>query len=255
MGIGSLGCSGRAGPVAAESTNGRDFYESCYAFATGVVVAGLAASRFAGNPNPPAGPIGPTMLTLDQSGGMLEHQQRLLALGLREWESTVVQWGPSPRTAVFVGGGVVNRVHAIAPAGFGVVQLYDSDSSTDKGAPIASVYLSSFTGGPQNVTLERGVRVRRGLWIDLPQNTETTVIFRRDEPPEKHCIGIGTRTRYFNTGDFYWESRRLLPEPSEDRPDSPKGATLSTFGSTGLGFGTDPGGRCGCRLWPRGVFA
>jgi hypothetical protein len=151
-----------------------------YAFAAGVVVAGAAASLFAGNPNPPAGPIGPTMLTLDQLGGMLEYQQRLLALGLREWESAVVSQAPGAGR-VFTGGGVVNLVHAIAPAGNGVVKLYDAIDGSDKTTPIGSVYVGSCCNAPFNASLQLGVRVTKGLWVDLPQYTEATVTFRKDE--------------------------------------------------------------------------
>jgi hypothetical protein len=149
-----------------------------YAFAVGVVVAGVGATLFAGNPNPPAGPIGPTMVSLDQIAGMVEYQSRLLALSLRSWDSSVVDGGAA--SVVFTGAAEINLMHAAAFGGTGTVMIYDADNPSDRSKPIGAVAAGTCCGYPLNAALPLSVRVSKGLVVEAFFGARVTITYRRD---------------------------------------------------------------------------
>ncbi len=132
-----------------------------YAFAAGVVVAGVGVSLFAGNPNPPAGPIGPTMVSLDAISEKLDRQLALLTRP--EWKATVTT--NAVAQVIHVGPTLVHKVIADSMAGVGgVATIYDSADPSDRSTPI--VTLSTYTiGGALNTQAELDVRVTKGVLV------------------------------------------------------------------------------------------
>lgn len=155
-----------------------------YAFAGGIVTAGVAASLFAGNPNPPAGPIGPTMVTLDELAGLVASQSP------KPWKSRVISI-PAPVTfpiaprQVFTGPGVVRSMSVITyssstGATGGVWYLYDAASIDDLSTKIGAFVASNGTGSNQNAALNLESTVEKGLVIVPVTAADVTVVFRED---------------------------------------------------------------------------
>jgi hypothetical protein len=155
-----------------------------YAFAAGVVVAGVGVSLFAGNPNPPAGPIGPTMVTLDQLAEMIVAQTS------KPWKSRVLEVAspvsyPIPRRQMFVGPGAVKSITVITESSAfgstsGIWTLYDAASIDDLSTPIGALYASNSGTALINVTLDLDATVTNGLMIAPPTAGKVTVRFRED---------------------------------------------------------------------------
>jgi hypothetical protein len=138
-----------------------------YAFAVGVLVAGVGATLFAGNPSPPAGPIEPTMVSLSELAEKIDQQQA--ATQSREWKASA--FGGGGFHAALVGRALV---HKVAISGVGFATFYDAASPDDQSTPIASLSVSSAL---PNAELELSVRVTKGLVIfNGGPNCLTTVL-------------------------------------------------------------------------------
>lgn len=143
-----------------------------YAFAAGIVTAGVAASLFAGNPNPPAGPIGPTMVSLEHIAERLEAQSQLLQP--KEWSSKVV--GPSATVVVRTGGALVHKV-GVSGSTYGQAMIFDAASTSDRSTPIAVLNVSGGNDGTLNAEIELSVRVTKGIMVEGASNGWTTVLY------------------------------------------------------------------------------
>jgi hypothetical protein len=150
-----------------------------YAFAAGVVVAGIGASLFAGNPNPPAGPIGPTMVTLDQIAGMIAEPES-------GWRSKAIFFGypESQKQIVHTGPAVLRAVQVVSTGGSASWTIFDANVIEDLTYPSNSEigYVTATTGSSsqpaaQNRRLDLGVTVQHGIGLWGAQGY-VTVIYR-----------------------------------------------------------------------------
>jgi hypothetical protein len=140
-----------------------------YAFAAGIVTAGVAASLFAGNPNPPVGPIGPTMVSLDQIAQKLDAQTQLLQP--KVWRSAVVT---SPGSFVVRTGGALVHKFALS-GGSGTSILYDAATPDDRTTPIG--VLTVYALSQNTAEIELSVRVTKGIMIENNYGRGVTVLY------------------------------------------------------------------------------
>jgi hypothetical protein len=124
-----------------------------------------ALSLRAGNPNPPAGPIGPTMLTLDQIAALVLSQQRCcetpIAWDFRSVDVDTLPGPGNPANLLLLQPATVHEV-IISSADTSLREwtFYDATTATDFSRPIAKFWV---TGNTNRIPLD--IRVTHGLAV------------------------------------------------------------------------------------------
>ncbi len=133
-----------------------------FAFAVGVVVAGVAAKLLAGSPGSPS-----VIHQLDAVGS----DQQLVPLVPRpEWSATLLGISsPSYNVVLFAGSRLVHKVvldsQRIGNVSPGQVYLFDSRDPSDLSTPIAFVSYGGSLSAINPSQVELNVRVTKGLLV------------------------------------------------------------------------------------------